>query len=520
MQKKRSAVERIAQIAAAFMLIALPLLFHDKLFDINRFKVTATRVVVPLIVLAAALALILRRGRLPSRTALRSLRAPLCLALLFTAAIVASCALAGFEHAVLYGDEGRYCGLFFALSCLLAFFLVALFLPKGDVLPVAIAGTAALVGGLGALNLAGIDPLRFYEGMEAGIGQETVYLSTIGHLDFFGTYLATMFGLCGGMFVFGKRRSLAALSGVCAALVELGAACARTESAFFATTLACFALFALSGDSFARMARALLLLGVNLLMAPVALFLSSLSPYYPAFHGLYRLLLIKHIALYAGFALLLLSAAAALASCFGLRAPGRRPLLRVCAWTIGIAVALGVAVIVWFSVFDMRELGDLADVLRFDDRWGARRGGVYTRALRAYADFGPKNKLFGAGMELAKRVLDPYFEGDPSLLEYGYYNDAHCQPLQLLITCGPIAAAAYVGLLIVTLWALLRRAGDDPVALGCAAALAAYLPVMLLNVTQPILFATYFSVLALALSRLRADPADADAPERAGGTEG
>lgn len=518
MQKKRSAVERIAQIAAAFMLIALPLLFHDKLFDINRFKVTATMAAVPPIALAAALALILRRGRLPGRAALRSIRTPLCLALAFTAAIVASCALAGFEHAVLYGDEGRYCGLFYALSCLLAFFLVALFLPKGDALPAAIAVTAALVGALGALNFAGIDPFRFYEGMEAG--QETTFFSTIGHFDFFGTYLATMLGLCGGMFIFGKRHALSALSGVCAAVVALGAACARTESAFIGTTLACFACFALSGDSFARMARALLLLGVNLLAAPAARVLGSFSPYHPVFQGLYGFLLDKHIALFAGAALLLLAAFTAMAPRFGLREPGRRPLLHVCAWAFGIAVALGIAAIVWFSVFDMRELGELADVLRFNDLWGSRRGGVYTRALRAYADFAPKNKLFGGGMELAKRVLDPYFASDPSLLEFGYYNDAHCQLLQMLITCGPIAAAAYAFLLAATLCALIRRAGDDPVALGSAAALAAYLPVMLFNVTQPILFATYFSVLALALSRLRADPADEDAPERAGGTEG
>ena len=161
------------------------------------------------------------------------------------------------------------------------------------------------------------------------------------------------------------------------------------------------------------------------------------------------------------------------------------------------------AAILFFTFVEPEyELGELADILRFDDTWGSRRGFVYTRALRAYADYSLKEKLIGRGLEQVLSTLNPYFDNS-AMLSDGIYNDTHCQPLQFLLNCGLLGAAAFVAFYLVTIVTVYRYMGKDPLLMGLFASLAAYLLIMLLNVTQPILIATYLSLCALALARIR-----------------
>ena len=376
--EKKRLPELISLICAAFMLCALPLLFHNAFFDINRFKVEAVCRIVP------ALALLMGTAMLLARTGEKRIphpgRATRLLMLLFLVACVIACARTGFESATLDGSEGRYCGLIFMLCCGAAFFIIG----EGKtcarlLVPIVICATAVAL--LGLVNAMGFDPLGFYARIKTG--QETVFLSTIGHFDFFGTYLVMLFPLAGGQFVFSEKRGMRMFGLSCACVMALGA-------------------------------------------------------------------------------------------------------------------------MVYFSVVDTgRNLGEAASFLRFDDSWGSLRGFAWIRAMRAFADASPVQKLFGVGMELTLRVLTPYFD-DPSMLRGGVFNDPHCQPLQMLLTCGLLGMAAFVLFYAATLVTLLHHARHDPLLCGAFASVFAYSVVMLINVTQPILIATYFSVCALGLSALRA----------------
>ena len=502
---RRRACGAVALACGAFMLCVLPLLYHDALFDINRYKVTAVRAVIPALWLAMGLAILLRGRPFRFPHGLKIIRVPCLLMGLFALACVCSGAMAGFESAVLLGDKGRYAGLLFLLSCAAAFFLIALWLPRGEILPAAVALCGACVALLGTANRAGLDPLGFYAQIRRG--QEQVFLATIGHMDFFGTYLLMPFSLAGGLCVFGKSLRMRAFGAVCAVFMLLGLAAARTESAVLGTSLACFALFALSGDSLSRMASALALWGAGFLAQPAVYALALRSPYRPAYSGLPLALAGKG----AGLALGTLLLAAALCLCVlarrGVRAPGRRKLSLLCAALAAVAMLVLLGAIVYFTVFAPQfPLGAAADILRFDDSWGSLRGFVYVRALRAYADFSPMEKLFGRGIELTERILTPYFD-NPAMLVGGIFNDAHCQPLQMLITCGLFGSAAFVGFYLTMLYLLLRRAGRDPVLVGVFAAVASYAVTLLINVTQPILIASFFSLCALGAARVRAQSA-------------
>lgn len=491
----------IAALCMAFMLCVVPLLFHDAFFDINRIKVAAVCRVVPVLAALMAVSLCMPRGgkthrivREPSRR----LRSPAgaCMALFLLACVIA-CAVNGFEQTMLDGSEGRYCGLVFMLCCGAAFFLIARG-RRNDRLLIPVLLSASAIALLGVANAMGIDPLRFYARIKRG--QESTYLSTIGHFDFFGTYLVLMFPLAGGQFVFAKTPRMRLLGFACAAAMALGASASRTDSALLGLHLACLALSARSGGDFRRMARALALWAAACFSLPIVFSALRFSPYQPDLSGLPGMLFEWHVCQALGACLLLLAVICLLCARRGCRAPDVGRVSRALFAALALAVLAMLALIVYFSVFDTQtDLGEAASFLRFNDSWGSLRGFAFIRSLRAYADYDIVRKLFGAGMETTLRVLTPYFD-DPSMLRTGVFNDPHCQLLQMLLTCGLFGMIAFAAFYLAVFRTLLRRAGDDPLPCGAFAAVFAYGLVMLINVTQPILIATYVSVCALGLS--------------------
>lgn len=500
---KKRLPELVSLICAAFMLCALPLLFRDAFFDINRFKVEMVCRVMPVLALLMGAAMLLARGY-KKRISYPG-RASRLLMLLFLAGCVIACARTGFETATLDGSEGRYCGLVFMLCCGAAFFIIGEGKSCSRLLaPIVICATAVAL--LGLVNAMGLDPLGFYARIKKG--QETVFLSTIGHFDFFGTYLVMLFPLAGGQFVFSEKRGMRAFGLACAGVMALGAMASRTDSALIGLHLACFALLAVSGGSLSDMARALILWAMACAALPVMCVLLEHSAFHPEISGLPKLVFDLHAGEMLCIMLLVLAAACLWLAHRGRKAPGRRKTAAVLFSCFGLAVLLLLGAMVYFTVVDTGTgLGGAAAFLRFDDRWGSLRGFVWTRAMRAFADAGPAQKLFGAGMELTLRVLTPYFD-DPSMLRAGVFNDPHCQPLQMLLTCGVLGMAAFVLFYAAMLVTLLRHAGHDPLLCGAFASVFAYSVVMLINVTQPILIATYFSICALGLSALRAQCLD------------
>lgn len=491
----------LALFMAAFMLCVLPLLYHDALFDINRFKVAAVQIISPAVCMLTLAEWWFCDRKPPLSVCTPDFMAPFLAIILLAVSCVISCALRDFEHAVLYGDEGRYCGLWFMLSCIGAFFVIALWLPKNNALYAAFMVCSSLCALLGFANMAGIDPLGFYPQMKAE--QRQIFLSTIGHVDFFGTFLAMAFAFAGGHALFSPNYRMRMLATVCSVTIALGVAASRTDSAVISVSLACAVLFGLSGDNLVRMAKALILSGMSALTLLAMYFVVETKSIDIELSGIPLMLCESGIAMLLGFVLIMFGVLCIWLDRRGKHAPGKCKTSFFVALTLALVLALLIGGIIYFTCINTKaDLGRMEAILRFNDEWGTLRGFVYKRALRAFADFTPLQKLFGGGMELTERILTPYFD-DPSMLRGGVFNDTHCQPLQMLVTCGLTGAASFLGFYIAIFSLLLRRTGDDPVLCGALAMQSAYLIIMLINVTQPILIATYFSICALAVARLR-----------------
>ena len=497
-----------ALLCAVLMLCVLPLLFHNAFFDINRIKVQAVCTAVPPLALAFLVGHLLQGKK---RIEVRGGRAVLACLLLLLLSCVVSCARTGFEPATLTGSEGRSCGLDFMLYCGTACVIIAFGLKDARPLMALMMLCSSLCAALGVLNAAGIDPLGFYTFIRPG--QEQVFLSTIGNFDFFGTYLVMLLPVSAAQAIFGKRAGMRRFGAVCAAVVMLGAASSRTDCAFAGTHLVCLALLALSGNRWAHIARALGLWAAAFACQAAVGPLLALSPYNPDFSGVPAYLARSGLALALCAALAAATLLCALLAHRGVRAPGRRGLCRA-ALALALAAVLALlGAMAYFTLMDTQTpLGELEPILRFGDSWGSYRGFIYTRALRAYGDYGWADRLFGRGMEKSRAILEPYCEAEITAL-VGTYNDPHCQVLQFLLTCGLFGAAAFIALYIAALRTAGRRPGEDAPRIALLVSLLAYALVALLNVTQPILIATYLSLVALTVALSRHPGGDAQGKE-------
>ena len=479
---------------ALFMLGALPLLFHDAYFDINRIKVFA----VSGIPLLAAFVLIFipnRKKRIALSIKTKSTMG--LLALLISACL--SYCMSGFQSAVLTGSAGRYCGLLFLAACASAYFLISSRSTQTEgILGIALA-CAALVALLGIIQAAGLDPLRFYTRILPGT--EHHFLSTIGNVDFYGAYLAMLFPFMLGVYVFSGSRLIRLLCIFGSTILLFGALVARADVPFAAIQMGCVVITLLSAGIKAQLCRSMAVWAVSWCMLPAVQAYLLRSRFGLTFSGVLFTLCSSHAAPLMGIALLFL---AMFISCIPekvYRVPERKRLL--CG--LGLFLLLVICLLLAAGVictYVLPEGAAVPSLLRFNDQWGSRRGFVYRCSTLALADYTPLELLFGKGLDLTRNILTPYFD-DPQMLASGVFNDAHCQPLQFLLTCGILGLLSFIAFYICSFRSVLVYAGQDPLLCGAAAFLAAYGVIMLLSVTQPIVIATYFSLCAITRSRIR-----------------
>ncbi len=489
----------IAGAAAMAMLCALPLAFHDAFFDINRFKVSFIRGTALACILALSLGLIVDEMRSHGGWCVRLGKMGAML-LAFAVSWIVSCAMQDFSEATLIGSEGRYCGLWCLLSCALIFFVIQRGGFSGEMLAGAAVLSAAVCATLGIANALDVDPLHFYDRMM--VGQKSLFLSTIGNVDFFGCYLAMLLPLSAALCAFAHRRTLALLLAPVTWLLAAGICASRSDIAVCGAQLGLAALVAASGSDMRALARALVLWAGSWAALPIVRWLLLRGPSGYAYEGLLAALCDHPIAWTFCAALAALGALCFLLRIRGVRAPGRKRLLCVLIVLLILAFALTLGLMVYFTFVDTsRDLGEMGYVLRFDDEWGSRRGFVYTRSLRALADYRPVEWLFGKGVERTRAILTPYFD-NPDMLAFGVFNDAHCQPLQFLLTCGLFGCLTFIAFHMISLREIFKGI-DGGVMAGVFASLFGYTLIAMLSVTQPILIAVYLSVAALAASHLQ-----------------
>lgn len=481
---------------AAFMLCILPLVVNRGYLDISTFKTVILIRWMPVLAGLYLLLCVLNR-KWPYRR-LQERKLPLIFLGFMVLAFCLSAARSGLSPAVLWGENGRDAGLYFLLCCLLGCFCIGTGKCHERFLQAAIILSGAFIALTGYLNLLGLDPL----GMHAGIPEEhrVVFLSTIGNANFYGCALLFSLSLAASMWISGKYP----VPGFCFSLViAAGICCSVTDTALLGMLCTGPILLYMNWGNGRVMRRALLFSIMCILLIP-AVHKSMIywSRLFVRFPGLTAFMIKKYV--FIPLALLLFCAWVIL----GLldrkgKVPGRP---RV--WVL-LLIFLAAGLLILFAGLRFGKMNydgvDLKGGEKAEFRimeFAGKRGQIYDACLRCYNDFSWDQKLFGGGVDNLRSVIDPYLyiDGERIFKEGDILDDAHCQPLHYLLTCGLLGFAAYTGFYLCIVCVLYRRREKTSFADGILLSLLLYLPSFLVNVAQPIMLILFFGAAGTGMS--------------------
>ena len=494
MQKRIGRAVRPAALYAGVMLTLFPLYYQNYYYDINTCKYRLFLWLTLALAVATGAAFLWRLCRRHGVHPALGVTDGCMAAFVLCAAI--SCALCADPMDALTGDRGRHSGLLY----LLAVGTMTLCLARrgggyracmGLML---LAGTAVCL--LGVLQFYGVDPLRFYDGL--GGTQRFIFMSTIGHINFFGAYVGMLLAVAACGAIDGKSLRLRI---PCQALVLLccaTAAVSRSDSVYIAIAGAAVALLRRALASWRHLGRACFCAGSFFLGA---WWIDVLPFEHMAMQGLCAKVADLGVGLallWAGFAALGLLALWLDARQVDAQALVyvRRALYALC----GAGIALAAAAVVWFTAFDTSaKLGAWGNYLRLNDKWGTGRGFAWIRAVQSYASFSPLQKLFGCGPDMARTILEPLMTKEAMALSGGVFENCHNEYLQYLLTTGAAGLAAYLAFLLTALRRLALAGRENPAVRALFAAAVGYAAQASVSVNQPITTTIFFVLLAMGL---------------------
>lgn len=169
---------------------------------------------------------------------------------------------------------------------------------------------------------------------------------------------------------------------------------------------------------------------------------------------------------------------------------------RIIIGMIGVVSVALIATFVYFSWINTdAQLGNLENYLRFSDDWGTYRGFVWDRLLTAFKGFPLTKKLIGCGPDTVALILKDVF-GEESTARPGYYFDnAHNDLIQYLVTVGISGLLSYVLLLVTVLSKSFKSESVEIKAL--AFAIVVFFAQSMFNIIQPITTPLFFVFIAL-----------------------
>lgn len=446
--------DRLPTVYTGGVLALLPLVFHDGFFDISRVKCAFFLLWT---LLCCGIYLISGKVRFTRR------HVPL---IVFIAVSALSTLLSSDPTSSLWGSRGRMNGFIFLVCLSLGAWLASQ--NRNRLWSVyCFFGAGCIVSIWGTLQFFGMDILGFYENMRPA--QTEQFLSTIGNIDLLGAFLCLLLPMAAGAFLYSEKARV--LSACAVFFSSLALLPCRAEGGTMA--LICAAFLSLHAGTKKGFFAVFLMLSALLLSCALTKLFGGFSLAGSSFWYAekYWYLLIP---------VLLFCLAGAKQTT---ETSGRCISKTVSAVFIaGILFVLGL--FCYFTFIDREApLTAICKYLRFTDTWGSYRGGVWTRCVQLYGQLPLKEKLIGVGPDSLMQPLSDAFGSEIAAFSGMRFDNAHCVPLQYLLTTGALGLLSIAAAAILPLISLLKN--RDGIARAAGFGCLTYLICALFTVNTP-----------------------------------
>ncbi len=481
---KKTFYNYISEIYVLCLLFLLPLLFNKGFFNITETK-AAVFFTLALSVLALALVgflFSLNKKKIEKcKKAVRGYKPELFeLAFFgFGGAVVLSALLSKYQSDVWIGANSRYQGALVILIHLALFMLIGYFYKESKYfLPITLSAFS-LVCFFGVLNCFDIDLLGIYANI--GKANKALYISTIGNIDFYSSYICLLLPLAIVAFCLAKGKRAIAFSSVALIIASCGMVVTATEGFLigFGAAFSVMPFFMLKTEANAK--RFLVAAAIMFSVGRIFLWIYDAAETTIRVPSMLRTILSPIVA------------AVVIAVCVaGYLLVKKCPsaLLWLRRIYLVFFVLVYAAITALFVLANIRDVGEWGEHFKFSEKWGHSRGKIYIFCAESFSQYSLKEKLFGIGPEALYQLSGEAYTTKK-------LDQAHSEYLQILMTGGIVGLLSYLSLIAATITAFLRRLKSNVLAAGIFSGLVGYWAHAGINMAQP--FTTPIMYLFIAL---------------------
>lgn len=424
--------------------LAYPLVFHNYYYDI----VTCKYIVLIAMTLLLLLFTLIMDGRaflnqmhlIPSDYAVLGLF------------IVNLCSVAGSEYKIyaLNGADGRFSGLVTLFLYVIIYFIISRVDFNRDRFYVILAAGSMIVSVLGILNFADIDILGFYRGLQ--IEQKQFYMSTLGHVNVYSSYFSLTIPVLLMNYLKTEKTGWTIFYFVSCLINIMALLCGGCESA--AVIILTAGVCAFLCCKRLHMLRWVYIMFFTLLLNKPIIYINNQSAEPRVLSSTVRFLSDNRVV--AGGLVLGLCL---IAPVYLLHRRGKDREIKYCVVFLSILIpAAYLIALVYFSVVDRNiDLHRMENFLRFSDEFGSYRGYIWKVVVREFGRLSPYHMFFGIGTDSLRPYLADRYGESMYQVTMAYYDNAHNEFLQYLITTGIAGLGMYVLFLFMQIRKAMRK---------------------------------------------------------------
>ncbi|MEG0762674.1 MAG: O-antigen ligase family protein [Oscillospiraceae bacterium] len=425
---------------------------------------------------------------------------------------IISAMLSYYPQTSLYGLKDRYNGVLLMIMYFIAFVLAAMYKSddRRNLLIFFYSICAAIVYALAIINYFGIDPLHLYTNMSEQL--KTIYVSTIGNINFFGTFLCVSLPLFIYEALFANERKINIYYMILSALGLAALVTANSDSAYVGMAVALICIIC---------AKRFCVKSAMRLMCILALFSVECFAIGRAFKYItnwnQQLRSLSGVLCTVPVSLAIFIVSTAIVIMVTMYTKHHKEiydvniykLMRILSLSaICIAIALLAAINLLKPAFILNS--PLRDTLIFSDTWGSNRGYVWGRLIYLFKSASPMQKLFGTGPDTVTYLLNPHYTEYIVAFNGSTFDSAHNEYLQYLLSIGIVGLGAYLCFAASVLYSCFN--GNNK-AKSFGICVAAYLAQAFFNISMPIITPILFVICGLCIAGNETDKKAQEKPD-------
>lgn len=312
-----------------------------------------------------------------------------------------------------------------------------------------------MVSILAIMNRFEIDILGMYKAID--VSQKPEYLSTIGQINILSAYLCGFLLLFSGLYMYSSKKTSEIAYGGVTILIFFAGICSNSDSFFLAIGVMGIFYITIALIDVKKLSKIFLLFAF---FSATMLFAKWISNY----NGevIWRELQNKWIEQlpWEVFLIIFIFLSFIFNKKIKLKSEKLKKLREI--W-IALLVSALLIIVIYVIMINITFAGSEKAIannwLFFSDEWGTNRGYVWQRTMQLFCKLPLKNKIFGIGPGGFSQFFSEYYID--SISKFGYYfESAHNQFLEFLVTTGIAGTIGYVGMIVFSIVSCLRKKTD------------------------------------------------------------